>query len=118
MFIQDIYKALTEGKNIILVGPRGCGKSTVMSGIYKRAGLSHVELSLQEALGSRAQVRNRTDIVSVDIVPAEADAERVKDLCSRSDAPSFVFMTSSREVIPECYQDARRFAVIEWPERA
>ena len=116
MFIPEIYKALQEGKNVILIGPQGCGKSTVLKGITRDVVRKKVRYEHMGIINRLSNPREKPEhtVILIDGMPPEEMLEKIKILCSDNVGLQFIFPTSEGKC-PDCLMESRRFAIIGWP---
>jgi ABC-type branched-subunit amino acid transport system ATPase component len=117
MFIVEIYKALKERKNVLLVGPQGCGKTTVLKGITQGVNRKKVRY---EAMGiinllSRGRESLEHTVFVIDGTPSMEVFERINLLCADHVGLQFIFSTCDGDV-PDRFMVNKNFAVIGWPE--
>lgn len=127
---QNNYQ-LKRGTALVIVGPQGCGKSTLAQTIAKRRG-KHQEIETGPGWGFhlRDALNGRVDVLIVDGVPGQVELVDIKCMMTNSQIQVRPPYASRAEARPSplviiCTQDAnwlhdgsRRFDVIDMNSKA
>lgn len=116
MFIKKIYEALQSGRNVLLVGPVSCGKSTVLVGVLTKMHHEIVNLHMSDVRGmGEWPEKYAGSVVCIEGTPTPLVCTIVKNMSTVDGGPQFVFHTSDGD-IPEHIYEGRRIDIIGWPE--